>query len=137
VLAVVDTNILVSALLFPGSKPSRAFCVVRERGISLASADTLLELYEVLMRRKLDRYVSRRERLAFLGMLSRTVALVRPQEKIAVCSDPKDNKFLEVAVAGEADVILTGDQALLDLHPFRSIDLLTPAAFLKRYTSQP
>jgi putative PIN family toxin of toxin-antitoxin system len=137
VRAVVDTNILVSALLFPGSKPSRAFRFVREHGTALASADTLLELYEVLMRRKFDRYVGRKRRLVFLGALSRTAALVRLQETITACSDPKDNMFLEVAVAGKADVIITGDQALLDLHPFRGIAILTPAAFLERYASRP
>jgi putative PIN family toxin of toxin-antitoxin system len=137
VRAVVDTNILVSAFLFPGSKPSRAFRFVQEHGTALASADTLLELYEVLMRRKFDRYVSRKSRLVFLGALSRIVAVVRPQEKITSCSDPKDNKFLEVAVAGDADAILTGDQALLDLHSFRGIDILTPAVFLNRSTSRP
>jgi putative PIN family toxin of toxin-antitoxin system len=133
VRVVVDTNVLVSAIFFPGSKPSRAFRFVQEHGTTLASADILLELYEVLMRRKFDRYVSRKRRLMFLGALSRTVVLVRPKEKISACSDPKDDKFLEAAVGGKADAILTGDQALLDLHPFRGIDILTPAVFLERY----
>ena len=55
-----------------------------------------------------------------------------PTERIAVCRDPKDDKFLEVAVAGEADVIVSGDQDLLVLHPFGGIPIIPPVAFLRR-----
>jgi predicted nucleic acid-binding protein len=49
---------------------------------------------------------------------------------IRACRDPRDDKFLEAAVHGHADLILTGDRDLLDLHPFRAIAILTPAAYL-------
>ena len=135
--AVVDTNILVSALLFPGSKPSRAVRYVLEQGDVLASAETLLELHRVLQRKKFDRYVRPASRLAFLESLARSVVLVLPWERITACPDPADNKFLEVAVWGEADVIITGDVALLDLHPFRGVPILTPSAFLESCTRFP
>jgi len=73
----------------------------------------------------------------FLESLSRSVVLVSPWERITACPDPADNKFLEVAVWGEADVIITGDVALLDLHPFRGIPILTPSAFLESCTRFP
>ncbi len=49
---------------------------------------------------------------------------------ITACRDPKDDKFLEVAVAGHADIIVTGDKDLLALHPFEGIPIVTPATFL-------
>jgi predicted nucleic acid-binding protein len=56
---------------------------------------------------------------------------VTPIERITACRDPRDDKFLEVAVTGEADVIVSGDQDLLTLHPFAGIPILPPAAFLQ------
>jgi uncharacterized protein len=53
-----------------------------------------------------------------------------PAESVTVCRDPKDNKFLEVAATGRADVIVTGDDDLLVLHPFRGIPILGPREFL-------
>jgi predicted nucleic acid-binding protein len=57
--------------------------------------------------------------------------LVAITERIAACRDPKDDKFLELAVAGRADLIVTGDADLLVLNPFRDISIVTPAAFVQ------
>ncbi len=54
-----------------------------------------------------------------------------PEKRITTCRDPKDDKFLEVAVAGKADVIVSGDGDLLTMHPFVGIPILPPAAFLR------
>jgi predicted nucleic acid-binding protein len=56
---------------------------------------------------------------------------IRPTERINACRDPKDNKFLEVAVAGQAEVLVSGDEDLLVLHPFRGIPIVSPAEFLE------
>jgi predicted nucleic acid-binding protein len=50
---------------------------------------------------------------------------------VRACRDPKDDKFLELAVSGAACCVVTGDQDLLALHPFRSVSILTPAQFLE------
>lgn len=55
---------------------------------------------------------------------------VEISQKIQVCRDPKDDKFLEVAVCGQADLIVTGDQDLLVLHPFQGIQIITPVSYL-------
>jgi len=55
------------------------------------------------------------------------------QTRITICRDPRDNKFLELAVDGKAQIIITGDQDLLILNPFENIDVLTPRDFLLRY----
>jgi predicted nucleic acid-binding protein len=56
--------------------------------------------------------------------------LVDVTERVAACRDPKDDKFLELAVSGRASCIVSGDKDLLALHPFRGIAILNPAAFL-------
>ena len=70
-----------------------------------------------------------RERVA--AFLVPFVELHRVDTVITACRDPKDNKFLEAAIAARADVIVTGDADLLALHPFRGIPILSPAAFLE------
>jgi predicted nucleic acid-binding protein len=58
--------------------------------------------------------------------------LVIPNQEVTACHDPKDNKFLEAALAGEADTIVTGDDDLIVLNPFEGVDILRPAEFLAR-----
>lgn len=69
----------------------------------------------------------------FLGL----VTLVQPDLHINVCRDPKDNKFLELAVASNASCIITGDKDLLILHPFRNIPILNAFDFLNNYQTTP
>ncbi len=128
---VADTNVLVSFLLFARSTPRKAIDKATENGRLLFSMETLRELAEVLARDKFDRYVSREIQGQFLAVLLRDCQLVEPRERIRVCRDPKDDKFLEVAVSGLAKCIITGDADLLLLDPFRGISLLTPQAFLE------
>lgn len=94
------------------------------------SASTLEELADVLERDKFDRYLTGSERDGFLeGFVERAI-LVEPTEEIRVCRDTRDDKFLELAVSGSADCIITGDSDLLSLHPFRGIPIVTAAQFL-------
>lgn len=127
---VVDTNALISRLLLPDTVPARAVRRAVDTGTLLVSEETLDELAEVLNRPKFDHYVSPEDRQGFLQRLMRIseqVAIIRP---IQACRDPKDDRFLSVAVNGEADALITGDHDLLELHPFMTIPILTPATFL-------
>jgi putative PIN family toxin of toxin-antitoxin system len=128
---VLDTNVLVSAVLRPGSSPHRALLKARMQGALLASEATLLELHEVLLRSKFDRIVDRALREALFQEYVRRCKVVTISSPIRACRDPRDDKFLEVAMHGRADVIVTGDADLLDLNPFRGIAILTPAAYLE------
>jgi len=130
---VVDNNILVSRLLAPNSIPAQALRVVVEKGKLLISADTLRELSVVLSRKKFDKYVSLENRQEFIQRLGVISELILIQTRIIICRDPRDNKFLELAVDGKAQIIITGDQDLLILNPFENIDVLTPRDFLLRY----
>lgn len=130
---VLDTNVLVIRLLVPAGTAAKAVDHALARGILLVSEATLQELATVLARSKFDPYVSREDRQQFirlLGGVARVVAITAP---IRACRDPKDDKFLEVAVHGEARAILTGDADLLDLDPFHGIRILRPADLLQMH----
>ena len=100
--SVFDTSVTVSAVLLPHSVPCQAFDRARERGRILTPAATLQELNEVLRRPRFDKYVKEGERLEFLAGLKREVDLIDVTEAVTDCRDPKDNKFLELAVSGKA-----------------------------------
>jgi putative PIN family toxin of toxin-antitoxin system len=129
---VVDTNVLVSRLLVAESIPGLAVREARRRGRLLVCDDTMYELAEVLSRKKLDRYVGPEQRRQFLREVARIAEFVHIIQVIRECRDPKDDKFLEVALNGRADVIITGDADLLAMHPWRRISILSPAKYLKR-----
>ena len=130
---VFDTNALVSGLLMPNSIPAQALTWAGEHGVILTSLDLLNELRAVLSRPKFDRYLTRDERDVFLASLIRDSVLVDIVERVAACRDPKDDHVLELAVNGQATCIVSGDNDLLILHPFRGMPILKPADFLLQY----
>ncbi len=86
----------------------------------------------MLARKRFDKYISEDERMLFLEALTREVVPIEIIEAVSECRDVKDNKFLEVAVNGDADCIVSGDGDLLVLNPFRGIPILIPKDFLRR-----
>ena len=128
--SVFDTNVLVSALLLPDSKPRHALKLALQKGRVLLSFATLAELYEVLGRKKFLRYVDEEDIRSFLAALTREAEWVEVDVRIAVCCDPKDDKFLELGVSGNATHTVTGDTDLRALNPFQGIEILPPHRFL-------
>jgi putative PIN family toxin of toxin-antitoxin system len=128
---VFDTNAIISALLFEQSVPGRAFYAGMDAGEILLSQATAVELSGALRRKKFDRYLTREEREQFLVVFLREATVVEVVEEFSVCRDPKDDKFLQLAVSGQAARVVTGDEDLLALHPFRGIAIMTPARFLE------
>lgn len=127
---VLDTNVIVSALLLKHSVSRQAFDTALGYGKLLLSLAIISELNDVLRRKQFDKYILEEERMQFLAVLVREATLVEITETIAECRDPKDDMFLELAISGQATCIVSGDKDLLILHPFRGIPILTPAAFL-------
>lgn len=126
---VLGTNVVLSGLLFPGSIASHALLRAQKASI-LASDATLLELVEVFGRSKFDRYLETGIRQRLLAEYMRACERVEVFHSIRACRDPKDDMFLELAVDGHADAIVTGDRDLQALHPFREIAIFTPADYL-------
>jgi len=129
-LLVIDTNLWVSRLLLPGGLAANAVDRALAGGIPLLSEATLAELSAVLARRKFDRYVTREDRQHFLRLLGGIARVIPITQTITACRDPKDDKFLDVALNGGAKLILTGDQDLLALHPFHGVEIVRPLEFL-------
>jgi putative PIN family toxin of toxin-antitoxin system len=128
---VIDTNVFVSALLSPGSMPRMAVDRAQRLGIVLLSYPTLAELFEVLHRKQFRRYIDEEDVRRFLAALTREAEWVNAAVQITACRDPKDDKFLSLAVSGKATHIVTGDADLLALHPFQGIHILSPGAFIE------
>ena len=101
------------------------------RGKILLTFSTLAELYDVLSRKQFRRYINEEDIRRFLAALTREAQWVDIDVEIDACRDPKDNKFLELAVCGQAEYIVTGDADLIVLHPFQGIQILTPNSFLE------
>ncbi|MFM7574870.1 MAG: putative toxin-antitoxin system toxin component, PIN family [Snowella sp.] len=126
---VFDTNIIVSALMFPKSLPRQVIDQVDLLGTILISSATMLELNEVLTRKKFERYFSQEQRLNFMAKFFGKSEMVEILERVEICRDPKDDKFLELAVNGRANYLITGDQDLLVLNPFQETLIITVSQF--------
>ena len=132
--AVVDTNILVRALIMPYGTVGPVLLHLRQGDYTLLYAQSLLEeLIDVLNRPRIcQKYGLTQEDIkTVVSLILVRGEAVMPQEQLTVCRDPKDDKFLQVAVTGKADVIVSGDEDLLTLHPFAGIPILSPSAFLQ------
>jgi uncharacterized protein len=128
---VVDTNVLVSALLQPSGRTAAALDAIRAvGGVLIFSDETFAELAVRLARPKFDRYVNQMIRRQFLSDLAAVAEWVTITGAVRACRDPDDDKVLETAVNGEADCIVTGDRDLLALDPFEGVMIFTPRDLL-------
>ena len=127
---VFDTNVFISALLSPESKPRQALDRVCLTGTILLSFAVLAELNEVLSRKQFRRYIDEEDIRRFLAAVTRESQWIEVDAPVIACRDPKDDKFLSLAASGQATHIITGDADLLALHPFRGIQIVQPQRFL-------
>lgn len=125
---VFDTNVLVSALVFPGGRGEAALLrIIDEHDQLLVSRPILDELLGILSR-KFSRDAEELARVALL--VAELGLMVRPRQKLRVVEDDPDNRILECALAGRADVIVTGDRALLELREFRGVRIVSLREYL-------
>lgn len=134
---IFDTSTLVSAAFQMNSAPQKALSLALPNWSLCVSEATMAELEEVLGRPKFDRYLSQRSRRVFLALIRRRSRsfLVSDSESAAVrsvCRDPQDSKFLALAIAARAEIIVSSDKDLLVLHPWRGIGIVTPAEFVSQ-----
>ena len=127
---VLDSNVILSAALFKQSTPRQALDKAAVSGKVLMSNEILGELQDIFNRPKFDKYSSRLVRNEFLNDFLEVVESVEIVQKITICRDRKDDKFLELAVNGKANYIITGDQDLLVLNPFQDIAIISASDYL-------
>jgi hypothetical protein len=130
---VLDCNVLVDAALFRQSFGRRALDIVRGLRDFVLSPAIFREVTEVLNRPRLRRYVEEHERRAFLRRLTEEALLAMPNEAIRVCRDPKDDIYLEAAVAANAEAIISRDKDLISLDPFRSTRIFEAQSFVEQF----
>jgi putative PIN family toxin of toxin-antitoxin system len=130
---VFDTNSLISANLLSSSINRTAINKVLEIGGLIYSETTIIEFAETFIKPKFDKYVSIETRKSDIAGFKEAAQLIEVNVTIDICRDPKDNKFLELAVEAGAACIITGDKDLLVLHPYNGIPILTAADFMKTF----
>jgi putative PIN family toxin of toxin-antitoxin system len=124
---VVDTNIRISSILRTGVPGLVLQLLQPPNFIPLLSEPLLGEFHRILLRKT---SASEGEIVEVVQRAMRTAEIITPSIVINVCRDPDDNRILECALSGHADIIITGDKDLLILHPFQNIKILTPRQFL-------
>lgn len=128
---VFDTNVLISAALSPEGTSKQALVHAAHTGLLLSSAETTEEFVTRLYRPKFERYLTPEDRDAYALWVRVRTEAVEVTDRVAICRDPDDDKFLSLALSGKAEVIVSGDQDLLVLDPFRGVRIVKPAEFLQ------
>lgn len=126
---VLDTNTLISGVLLHDSVPGQAVRTAITSDLLVMSEGSLYELADVLSRKKFDRYLRVEDREEFVRLVLRVAEMIPIVTAVHDCRDESDNRILEVAVNGSAALIVSGDQDLLTLNPFRGIPVLKPGEY--------
>jgi len=130
--AILDTNVLISAYVFPGGRPEAVYRLALERRLEIGTSRTLLAELGRVLGQKFGWIPDRVE--AAVAQMTRIAAVVEPSEVVQVIrADPLDDRVLEAARAFDADVIVSGDRHLLDLGTWSEIEIISPAEFIVRW----
>ena len=130
---VIDTNILVSFAIRPNSDFEKIFDRIAAQGVFLVSEDTLAELFDVLSRERFRKFIPLDQSIDYVEWYAGISEQVIVAQRVVACRDPKDDKFLALAVSGRADCILAGDHDLLDMVEFNGIPVYRPAEFMRLF----
>jgi hypothetical protein len=136
-LIVFDASAVVSAALKADSVPEQALLRAEEVDVFALSAAVEAEIAEVFGRPRFARAIARERRDRFLNILRGAAIWFQPAEHVTDCRDPKDNKYLELALAAGAETVVSGDLDLLVLHPWRGVRILRPVDYLALTASSP
>lgn len=125
---VVDSNIWISVLI---NKSYQSFIkgLIEKNIRIISSRDQLEEISSVLARPKISRHIQRQHIKEFLILFLKTIELVEIKETVNDCRDEKDNFILETALSGNVDYIITTDDDLLVMNPYKGIEILTVREF--------
>lgn len=132
---ILDTNLLISALMFANSPASQAVVNAYRYFQPIASTETWDEFEQVSAREKFAPYFSLEARLEFLATLAQSTVFFAVNTQVTDCKDPKDNQFLSLALSTDCQLIVSGDQDLVSMHPYQHVHILRPRDFLNFLSS--
>lgn len=132
---VFDASSLVGALLKPASVPERALLLARANEVICLSVEVEKEIREVFARPKFRKYLSSGRAERVLELLTVSALSAEPTEAVADCRDARDNKYLELALAVGAGTIVTSDEDLLVLDPWRGVRIVSPGDYISRFAA--
>lgn len=134
---VLDTNILVSALISRSGPPGQLLTLVQQRRATLVTSCAQIdELRDVLSRDRLKPYIHAGDAQDLLATLDAVAQLATELPKVSTSPDPDDNAILATAIAGNAELIVSGDKPhMLALHALEGIPIVTAKDALSRLTS--
>ena len=131
---VLDSNVIISAILKPRSTASDVLEIAFENFEIVVSKESLDELLEVLKRQKFDKYISLDDRLEDLRDYIHITTKIPVKLEVLDCKDPKDNKFLALALTANASLIVSGDKRdLLSMNPYHGIEIIGVREFIDGY----
>ncbi len=128
---VFDASSVVGALLKPESVPERALLLARARHVICLSEAVEVEMREVIGRPRFARYLGEGRGERVMDLVASAAARFSPSVAVQDCRDAKDNKYLELALAAGAVAVVSSDNDLLVLDPWRGIRIVRPAQFLE------
>lgn len=129
---VIDTNILISAVISPQSVLRQVIDKAKTEYVLCVSEETICEFLEVVNRPKFARYFqSQNDRATFIDLVQNASKMIEVVHEVNDCPDPKDNKFLALALSTNAVYLVTGDKKdLLAMNPYHGVQIITARAFL-------
>jgi uncharacterized protein len=128
VRVVFDSNIFISALVFPGSQAEQALFRILDGADTLILSKAIMDEVLVTLGRKFSRDQEALSQTAVL--LSEIAEMVQPARRVRILKDDPDNRVLECAETGQAECIVTGDKVMLQLNQYRNIRLVSLREYL-------
>jgi putative PIN family toxin of toxin-antitoxin system len=125
----VDTNILISAFVYPGTTVIKIFDYIFDGRIKLGLSDEILREFTGVCVRKFD--YEAETAVKYADLIRRYCVIVYPKQKLNIIKDEPDNRILECAEEFKADFIISGDKHILDVKKFKGIKMLKPADYIK------
>jgi len=132
---VIDTNVLISAGLLPNSKSAQVLAMAVEQFVIAQNDATWHELETRIARQKFDRYFEKDGRLKHLIQIAQSIKRFESIAKIKVSLDQTDNKFVELAIDSQSNIIISGDPDLKSIQVYEGVEILSPSIFFDRYQS--
>lgn len=124
---VVDTNVLISAAILPKSKTAQLLNMLLERFVIAQSADTWAEFESKIHLSKFNKYLDDAQRLRFMILLAQVSIFFNPKEHITISKDKADDKFIALALAADATMVISGDMDLKEIGTYRGIRIIAPS----------